>query len=310
MCDISIVSPVYMADSIVEELVLRISNSLKGLSDNYEIILVEDGGSDTSWEKIKDNCYKDNRIKGIRFSRNFGQHCAITAGLKIASGKCVIILDCDLQDDPKYFSDLVRCYKEGYDVVYTRKRNRQFGFLKNLFTSIFYKVYNYLVSETFAKGTDRVGGYSLISRKVVNAYLEVGDYRRQYLMIIKWLGFRHCFVDIEHSDRHSGRSAYSLKKLFQHGIDGITSHSVKLLNLMTYFGFLLSLLSFLAGIFLIISYLFTPFQAGWTSIFVLILFIGGIIISCVGVCGIYIGRIFEQVKGRPTYIIDEVINVE
>ncbi|MBW0177685.1 MAG: glycosyltransferase family 2 protein [Sediminibacterium sp.] len=299
-----------MADAIVDELVSRISDSVQRISEKYEIVLVEDGSSDQSWKKIKSNCYKDSRIKGVRLSRNFGQHCAITAGLKIATGNCVVVLDCDLQDDPIYIADLVKRHKEGFDVVYTRRKKRRFGLIKNLFTRLFYKIYNYLVSDVFAKGTDLVGGYSLISRKVVNAYLEVGDYRRQYLMIIKWLGFRHSFIEIEHAERHSGRSSYSVKKLIQHGIDGITSHSVKLLNLMTYFGFLLSSLSFIAGITLIISYLYTPFQAGWTSIFVLILFIGGIIISCVGVCGIYIGRIFEQAKGRPMYLIDETINVE
>lgn len=309
MYEVSIVSPVYMADSIVDELVARVCEVMQRTPLSYELILVEDGSSDSSWQKIKENCKIHPHVKGVRLSRNFGQHSAITAGLKMANGNCIIVLDCDLQDDPKYIVDLVKKFSEGYDVVYTRRKNRQFSFFKNLLTHLFYTIYNYLVSETFAKGTDQVGGYSLISRKVLNAYFEVGDYRRQYLMIIRWLGFKHCFIDIEHMERFAGKSSYSFRKLLQHGIDGITSHSVRLLNLMTYFGFILSFLSFLAGIALVISYMLTPFQAGWTSIFVLILFIGGIIISCIGVCGIYIGRIFEQSKSRPIYLVDETINV-
>lgn len=309
MYHVSIVSPVYMADSIVDELVARVCQVMKRLSVSYELILVEDGSSDNSWDKIKNNCSVHSQVKGVRLSRNFGQHSAITAGLKITTGDCIIVLDCDLQDDPRYIEDLLNKFSEGFDVVYTRRKSRQFSFFKNLLTRLFYSIFNYLVSETFAKGTEQVGGYSLISRKVLNAYFQVGDYQRQYLMIIRWLGFKHCFIDIEHMERFNGKSSYSFRKLLQHGIDGITSHSVRLLNLMTYFGFILSFLSFLVGITLIISYMLSPFQAGWTSIFVLILFIGGIIISCIGVCGIYIGRIFEQSKSRPIYLIDETINV-
>ena len=305
---LSIVSPVYRAEAIVDELVKRISSEVSAITNDYEIILVEDGGPDNSWKKIKENCDRDSHVKGIKFSRNFGQHYAITAGLEASSGDYVIVMDCDLQDDPKYIKDLIAKAEEGFSIVYTRKEERKHSFLKNFTASLFYSVFNFLIDNRFSKGSNKEGSFSLLSRNAVTAFLSVHDYRRHYLMVLRWLGFPSSYVTIVHADRFEGKSSYNLRKLIIHALDGITSQSDKLLRLTASFGLVLSLIAFLAALSIIFRYFIHPFQAGWASIMVLILFVGGLIILSIGICGIYIGKIFEQSKNRPLYIIEEKLN--
>ena len=305
---LSIISPVYKAEAIVDELVKRIKEEASEITADFEIILVEDGGPDRSWEKIKKNCEKDQRVKGIKLSRNFGQHYAISAGLEASKGEYVIVMDCDLQDNPKYFRELFKKAEQGVDIVYTIKEERSHGSLKNITANMFYWLFNYLVDNNL-QGSDKVGSYSLLTRKVVEAYLSVGDYRKHYLMVLRWLGFNYDFIKIEHAKRFEGKSSYTIKKLINHALDGITSQSDKLLRLTAGFGLILSLISFLAALTIIVLYLVQPFQAGWPSIMVLILLTGGLIILSVGICGIYIGKIFEQSKNRPLYLIEKKENL-
>lgn len=297
-----------MAEDIIDHLIEKISLEACKVTEDFEIILVEDGGSDRSWEKIEENCRQDKRIKGLKFSRNFGQHYAITAGLEISKGDFVIVMDCDLQDDPRYISQLVEMANEGNDIVFTIKEERKHGFVKNFIAGLFYTVFNFLVHDKVSKGSEKIGAYSLLSRAAVEAYKKVGDYRRHYLMVVRWLGFKHAFITIKHADRFHGKSSYTVGKLITHALNGITSQSVRLLNLTAYLGLILSLISFLSAIFIIIRYTIRPFQVGWASMFVLILFIGGLIILSVGICGIYIGQTFEQTKNRPLYIVEKALN--
>jgi len=306
---LSIISPVYKAELIVDELVKRIVIEAEKITANFEIILVEDGSPDNCWGKILENCKKDSRVKGVKLSRNFGQHFAISAGLENSKGEYVILMDCDLQDDPIYFEALISKAKEGYKIVYTYKKERKHGFLKNLKAKIFYSIFNFLVDNKNNKASEKVGSYSLLSREVVDAYLKLGDYKRHYLMLLRWLGFHSAYIEIDHNKRFEGKSSYNFKKLMLHAIDGITSQSDKLLRLTASFGFLMALFSLLSALGIIIRYLITPFQAGWASLMVLTLFVGGMIILSVGICGIYIGRIFEQTKMRPQYIIDQKVNL-
>lgn len=306
---LSIVSPVYRAEKIVDELVKRISSEARKITQDYEIILVEDCGPDNSWGKIEENCRKDSKVKGIKLSRNFGQHYAISAGLTASKGDYVIVMDCDLQDDPVYFKHLLDKVKEGNEIVYTYKKQREHGFLKNLTAYFFFRMYNFLVDSPILKGEYNVGTYSIISRKVVDAYLRVGDYRRHYLSVLRWVGFESSSIIIEHQARYEGKSSYSWGKLITHAIDGIISQSDKILRLTAVFGFILSLISFLAAISIVIGYFLRPFQPGWPSMMVLLLLVGGLIITSVGVCGLYIGKIFEQTKNRPHYVINKSFNL-
>lgn len=303
---ISVVSPVYKAEKIVDELVRRLSASLSKITDNYEIVLVEDGGGDKSWEKIEENCIKDKKIKGIRLSRNFGQHYAITAGLKEASGDIIVIMDCDLQDDPEHIGKLYNEFNNGYDVVFTKRIGRKHSFFKMVTA----KIYNSLFKIFSDKNYDLdVGSMTMISRRVRDEFLKLKDQDRLYIQLLKWVGFRSTYVSVEHRERYEGTSTYSLSKLFVTAIQGWTSYSDKLLRLSIYSGLIISFLSLLAGMSIVLSYFLLKYQPGWPSLIVAILFSTGLILMSIGITGIYIGKIFEQTKERPLYIIDEKLNL-
>ncbi len=306
---LSIVSPIFNADGIVAEFVRQVKSSILTVTEDFEIILVEDGSEDRSWGKIEEECKSDSRIKGVKLSRNFGQHYAITAGIHLVTGDFAIVMDCDLQDDPKYIPVLLATAQEGYDIVYTIKDTRKHSVLKNITAYLFNSMFNWLIDNKTWKSSSQVGSYSLLSRKVINAFKIVNDYRRHYLMVLRWLGFQSTFVPIVHRERYSGRSSYGFFKLLNHAIDGIVSQSDKLLRLTVVLGFSLSILSFLAGLYIFISSLIRPFLSGWASLSILILFVGGLIITSLGISAIYIGKIFEQTKGRPLFIIDKKINL-
>ena len=307
---ISVVSPVYGAEQIIDELVKQLVEEVSKISNNYEIILVDDCGPDKSWIKIKENCASNERIKGVKLSRNFGQHSAITAGIEIAKGDYLVIIDCDLQDDPKYITHLYNKIHEGYDIVYTYKEERKHSFFKNITARFFNFFFNYLIDNKNLKSNNNIGAYSIINRKVADAFSSFNDYHRHYLMVLRWMGFNYCFVQIEHKNRFSGKSSYTFSKLVKHALDGITSQSDKLLRLFVNLGLIVSFLSFLAIILIIILYLIHGFMSGWASIIVVLLFSTGLILTGIGVLGIYLGKTFEQTKNRPKYLIDEQINCE
>ncbi|HMS32606.1 MAG TPA: glycosyltransferase family 2 protein [Ignavibacteria bacterium] len=303
---ISVVSPVYKSEKIVDELVKRLSESLSKITENYEIILVEDGGGDSSWLKIEENCIRDKRVKGIKLSRNFGQHYAITAGLSRASGDIIVIMDCDLQDDPVHIKKLLDEFGNGYDVVFTRRIGRKHSFFKMITA----KIYNSLFKMFSDKNYDlNVGSMTMISRRVKDEFLKLRDQDRLYIQLIKWVGFRSTYVPVEHRERYEGSSTYSISKLFVTALQGWTSYSDKLLRLSIYTGLIISILSLLAGLSIVLSYFLLKFQPGWPSLIVAILFSTGLILMSIGIAGIYIGKIFEQTKQRPLYIIDEKLNL-
>ena len=306
---ISIVSPVYLAEEIVDELVRRLIEEISKITDNFEIILVEDGGPDQSWQKIEENCKIDERVKGIKLSRNFGQHYAISAGLRESSGDYVVVMDCDLQDNPKYIPELLRKSKEGYDIVYTMQRIRKHGKLKNAFAGLFHKLFNWLVGNKNLHSSRQVGAFSLLSQKVVDAFCSFNDYHRHYLSILRWLGFSKTHITIDHEKRYKGQTSYTFQKLTSLAIDGIISQTEKFLRLSIYSGFVFALLGFISIIYILARYFATGFQSGWASTTVLIIFSTGLILISLGIIGVYIGKIFEQTKGRPLYLIDKKINM-
>lgn len=306
MIELSIVSPVYNAERIVPELVRRIRSEVEKITESYEIILVEDCGPDESWAAIEKECLKSEKVKGIRLSRNFGQHFAITAGLEASKGNYVVVMDCDLQDDPMYIPQLYDKAKEGYDIVYTEKESREHSFFKNISAKIFNRIFNYLSENV--QSHDNVGAYSLLSRKTVSAFLRMRDSQRHYLMILRWLGFQSYYLKIEHKKRYEGSSSYTLSKLINHALDGIVNHSDKLLRISIKTGFLFVLFSMLTALVILVRYFLYGSFPGYTSITILLLLSTGLILVSIGISGIYIGKIFEQSKQRPLYIIDKQIN--
>ena len=304
--EISIISPVYQAENIVDQLVSRIAEETEKITPDFEIILIDDGSADQSWEKVKENCTNSRKVKGIRLSRNFGQHYAITAGLEKAQGNYVVIIDCDLQDNPKYISTMYKKVKNGVDIVFTKKKKRKHSFIKNLTASFFSLIFNKLSKGLSYK--DSVGSYSMLSRKVVDAFLQVKDYHRHYLMVLGWLGFNSTYIEVDHNERYAGKSSYSFKKLIEHAINGIVSQSTKVLNFSVLLGVFLFIISLLAALFLVINYFISGYKEGWASVMVLTTLSTGMIMMFIGILGLYVGKIFEQVKQRPLYIIDEKVN--
>ena len=305
---ISIVSPVYQSEGIVDELVKRITEEVTRITEEFEIVLVEDGSSDQSWKKIEKNCKADKRVKGIKLSRNFGQHYAITAGLMESQGDHIVVMDCDLQDNPKYIAEMYEKSKEGYDIVYTFKKFRNHGVIKNLFAGCFHKVFNWLINDNRMSSDEQVGAFSLLSRKVVDAFCEYPEYHRAYLNVLRWLGFSNTRILVKHDERYHGKTSYSFTKSITLAFDSVVSHSNKFLLISIYIGFVFAMFGFLSIIYILIKSIASGFQQGWASTTVIIIFCTGLILISLGITGIYIGKIFLQTKGRPLYLIDKKLN--
>lgn len=300
---ISIVTPVYGCCKSLNNLYERLNKNLSTITDDFEIIMVNDSSPDNAWEAIKELAIKDDRVKGINLSRNFGQHKAITAGLYYAKGDWIVVMDCDLQDQPEEIIKLYNKAIEGYDIVFGRRAERKDSFLKKLSSTLFYKVYDYF---TESKIDNTIANFSIISKKVLDNLNKLKEQNRSYPLFVNWVGFKRTEINIEHSQREEGKSSYTFNKLINLAIDSIVSQSNKPLKLSIKFGFIVSFLSLLYGGLLILRYfMFSITVEGWTSVMVSIYFIGGLLFANMGILGLYIGKIFDETKNRPIYIVQE-----
>jgi glycosyltransferase involved in cell wall biosynthesis len=306
MKKISVVSPVYQTAQIVPRLVSEVSSALSELTDSYEIILVDDRSRDDSWNAIKRECNQNSHVKGFRLSRNFGQHSAITAGLGFAKGDWIVVMDCDLQDRPDQISILYHKALEGYDIVIARRRVRRDSRLKRLGSRAFYSVFSYLTETTQDAA---IANFGIYHKKVIDAVLDMDDSIRYFPAMVQWVGFQSTRVDVEHSSRAQGESTYNLRKLLRLAINNIISFSDKPLRLVAQGGLILSAISFVIGFLYLGGYLLGIIKlAGYTSLIISIWLTAGINIFVLGLVGIYVGKAFENIKGRPIFIIDEAIN--
>ena len=302
---ISIVSPVYRAEKILPILVSEINLVMERIGEDYEIILVDDRSPDNSWEVMKVLSSQNPKIKSIRLSRNFGQHSAIFAGLTKTKGDWVVVMDCDMQDQPKEIAKLYKKALEGYDIVLGQRENRKDKFLKKLTSRLFYKVFNYLSGANF---DNNVANFGIYHQKTIKSILDMKDYVKFFSLFINWIGFKSISIPIEHGEREEGKSTYSVGRLFKQAFNVIISFSDKPLRLFINFGLGISILSFILGIYylyLAVTHRIT--QPGFSSLILSIWFLSGIIISCIGIVGVYLGKTFDQAKGRPTFIIDEEV---
>jgi len=300
---ISIVSPVYRAEKILPILVSEINLVMERIGEDYEIILVDDRSPDNSWEVMKVLSSQNSKIKSIRLSRNFGQHSAIFAGLTKTKGDWVVVMDCDMQDQPKEIAKLYKKALEGYDIVLGQRENRKDKFLKKLTSKLFYKVFNYLSGANF---DNNVANFGIYHQKTIKSILDMKDYVKFFSLFINWIGFKSVSIPIEHGEREEGKSTYSVGRLFKQAFNVIISFSDKPLRLFINFGLGISILSFILGIYylyLAVTHRIT--QPGFSSLILSIWFLSGIIISCIGIVGVYLGKTFDQAKNRPTFIIDE-----
>lgn len=303
----SVVSPVYKGEKMVEELVSRIQTSLSLLTESYEIILVNDASPDNSWKMIELECQKDIRIKGLNLSRNFGQHYAITAGLNFARGEWVIVMDCDLQDRPEEIPNLYSKAKEGYEIVLAQRIARKDAFLKKISSSLFYTVFSYL---TDTKQDKTVANFGIYKKTVIDSLLSMNDAIRYFPTMIQWVGYKKKYLPVIHSERNEGKSSYTFSALLNLAFNNILAFSDKPLRLIIKLGFSMSLLALFLAIYYCLRYLFGNISvSGFTTLVFSLWFIAGILISLLGVLGLYIGRIFNQVKGRPTFIVQDSVNI-
>ncbi len=302
---ISIVSPVYRAEKILPILVSEINLVMERIGEDYEIILVDDRSPDNSWEVMKVLSSQNSKIKSIRLSRNFGQHSAIFAGLTRAKGDWVVVMDCDMQDQPKEIAKLYKKALEGYDIVLGQRENRKDKFLKKLTSRLFYKVFNYLSGANF---DNNVANFGIYHQKTIKSILDMKDYVKFFSLFINWIGFKSVSIPIEHGEREEGKSTYSVGRLFKQAFNVIISFSDKPLRLFINFGLSISVLSFIVGIYYLYLALTGKIaQPGFSSLILSIWFLSGIIISGIGIVGVYLGKTFDQAKGRPTFIIDEEV---
>lgn len=304
--EISVVIPVYGCPNAIPELHRRLVDAIDGMGVSFEIVLVNDGCPRNSWAEIARVCSVDDRVIGINMSRNFGQIRAITAGLDTCRGKWVVVMDCDLQDRPEAIPQLYRKAMEGFDAVFARRVARKDSGITKFLSKSFYKVYEFFTDGYY---DPTICNFSIVSRQVVDSYCLMREHNRGYTTFIKWLGFRQAAIDIEGDERFDGDSSYTLRKKLRMAFELITSQSTKPLRLAVSFGFSIACAAALFILFILIQHAVNPdIAVGWTSTVGAIFLMGGLNISVVGVVGLYIGNIFDEVKDRPLYIISEILN--
>lgn len=302
---ISFVSPVYKAEHILEKLIKEIEKVMKVIDQPFEVILVDDRSPDNGWEVMKKLANDYESVKSIRLSRNFGQHPAIMAGLSKTKGEWIIVMDCDLQDQPKEVLKLYDKAIEGYDVVLAKRNHRKDSFFKKMTSLLFAKIYGFF---TNTKYDNEIANYGIYNKKVIHSIIQVSDYIKFFPLFVNFVGFNSTSIVVEHLNRAEGKTSYSLSKLMSLAFNTIISFSNKPLKLFVKFGLIISLISFILGLYTIyLSFAGKIEVLGYSSIIISIWLLSGIIITTIGVSGVYIGKIFDQVKSRPVYIIDEII---
>ena|SRR5436190_8316816 len=300
--EISVVVPVYGCAECLVHLHERLTDVLAELGEPYEIVFVDDRSPDDSWTALRRLAADDPRVRVVRLSRNFGQHAAITAGVSEAVGRWIVVMDCDLQDPPEEIPRLYAKASEGYQIVFARRRVRRQPAVRRAANRVYFWLRKTLTGVDLE--TEHAN-LSIMSRKAANTFLDLKDVHRNFLLILYWLGFEHTSIEFEHAERHAGESSYTFRSLLRVAVDGLFFHTTVLLRWIVYLGFAVSLTSVGLAAFFVVSHFARHSYPGWTSIIVVLLLIGGFIIMSTGVAAMYVGKVFEQVKGRPLYVVDE-----
>jgi dolichol-phosphate mannosyltransferase len=302
--EISVVVPVHNEEGNLPVLHERLVNAVTSITNDYEIIFVNDGSADASLLILKSLVDLNPNIRYIDFSKNFGHQIAVFAGLEHALGNAVVIIDADLQDPPELISDLYRKMKQGYDVVFAQREQRAGEPWHKLITAkLFYKAINKLSDVSIPLDT---GDYRIISRKIVDIIVSMPEHNKFLRGQIAWAGFNQTSIAYRRDERYAGKTNYSYSKMFSFAFDGITAFSNLPLRLATYMGFVVSLVSFLVILYTLYQkYLKNDVVQGWSSLMVSVLFIGGVQLICLGIIGEYLSRIMDNVKQRPLYIVRE-----
>jgi polyisoprenyl-phosphate glycosyltransferase len=302
----SIIAPVYNEAEILNEFYNRIKLVLENLGETYEIIFVDDGSQDESFNIMKKISEQNDKVKIIKLSRNFSQEIAYTAGLDVISGECIILIDTDLQDPPEVITQLAEKYKNGYDIVYAVRQLRQGESWFKLFTSkLFYRVLQKIATIDIPLDT---GYFRLMNRRVVDNLKQMRERNRFLRGMISWVGFKHTSISYIRQKRFAGRSKYSWWKILALALEGLVDYSVIPLRLSAYLGFIFAGFGFFIAVVSFLLHMLNQTKvSGWTSLILLVTILGGIQLICLGIIGEYLARIYTEVKQRPLYLIEEKI---
>jgi glycosyltransferase involved in cell wall biosynthesis len=300
--ELSVVVPVYGCETCLRELHGRLTESLAWTNGSYELVFIDDRGPDRSWAVLCELADADPHVRAFRLSRNFGQHAAITAGLSKSRGRWTVVMDCDLQDPPEEIGRLYAKAAEGYDIVLARRLRKRSSAFRRLAGRLYFALMNFFTGTSIDPGH---GSFSIISRKVADAFLAFKDRDRHYLFVLYWLGFDRGSIEYEQAERPAGTSSYTLGRLLTHALGGMFFQTTVLLRWVVYSGFMLALLGVGAAAYFAIARITGTAYPGWTSLVVLLLLIGGLIIISTGVTGLYIGRVFNEVRERPLFVFDQ-----
>lgn len=311
MKKISVVIPMYYEEEVAQECYNRTSKVLKGLNEfEYEIIFVNDGSRDKTLEILENISKEDNKVKIISLSRNFGHQAAVTCGLKYTTGDAVVIMDADMQDPPEVIEQMIDLWKDGNEVIYAQRKSREGETKFKLITAkMFYRILNGLSDVEIPKDT---GDFRLADRKVIEVINSLPEHNKFLRGLFSWVGFKQAPLEYERKERFAGKTKYPLKKMLKLASDGITSFSTKPLKILGILGIISVFISIGILVYALISYIFNLNQlaAGWTSLMVTITFLGGMQLLSIWLISEYIGKIYDESKGRPEYIIDKKINID
>ncbi|TVX95487.1 glycosyltransferase family 2 protein [Cohnella terricola] len=306
-CFLSVVVPMYNEEEVIEVTYRRLKAVLDKLGETYEIVFVNDGSRDKTSDIVRSFCEADRNVKLVEFARNFGHQIAVTAGMDHSSGRTVVLIDADLQDPPELIADMVAKWREGYDVVYGKRIERKGeSWFKKTTAAMFYRLLRSMTSVNIPVDT---GDFRLMDRKVCDALTSMRERSRFIRGMVSWVGFKQTSVDYVRDERFAGETKYPLRKMIRLSLDAMTSFSTKPLKIAGILGFILSAVGFVYLFVVLYQRLFTDTTTqGWTSMIAISLLFHGITLSLLGVLGEYIGRIYEEAKGRPLYLVSEAVN--
>ncbi len=305
---ISVVSPVYKSEDIIDELISQLIAAISQITLDFEVILVDDCSPDNSWKKIQE--YKeDKNIKAIKLSKNFGQHHAISAGLRFAKGQWIVVMDCDLQDPPAAINELYqKAISDNFMIVQAKRTHREDNIFRVFASAVNHKIFSFFSG---IKTDPSLSHFGIYHKKVVQSFNQMNEQARNFTLLIHSLGFTRANIEINKSSRFSGKSSYSFIKLLNHGINTIVSHSNKPLILSINLGFIISFFSFAIAVYNVVAKLTGLIGVeGFTSTIFSIWFSTGIILTFLGVLGLYLGKIYDEVKMRPLFVVEDLQNID